>query len=483
MADTIARPFPEGFLWGAASAAYQVEGGWDADGKGPSIWDTFARIPGTTFRGSNGDVAADHYHRYAEDVALMGELGLKAYRFSVAWSRVFPTGSGQVNEAGLAFYDRLIDALRDAGIEPVLTLYHWDLPQALADAYGGWESRSIIADFDRYCTTLFRRFGDRVRYWCTQNEMNLDFHRAFVLGLHPPGVRDTRRFYEAVHIALLANATVIQSFRKYVPNGKIGPVFSYMPGYPASPRPEDILAFETAEELQQHWWLDPYLRGRYPDAGWALLQARGLAPTIRDGDAELLAAAQPDFLGVNYYFSLCYEANAADGVGQAGINRSGDKGSTEVSGVPGLYKTARNPYVETTDWDWSVDPVGLRITLRRLASRYRIPMMITENGLGAFDTVTPDGHVHDADRIAYLRSHLEQCRLAMDEGVTLIGYCAWSFTDVLSWLNGYQKRYGLVYINRDETDDRDLRRVRKDSFAWYKNVVETNGAAASLSAE
>ena len=180
MVDTAARPFPDGFLWGAASAAYQVEGAFDADGKGPSIWDTFSKIPGNTFAGSNGDVAADHYHRYAEDVALMAEIGLKAYRFSVAWSRVFPAGRGEVNEAGLAFYDRLIDALRAAGIEPVLTLYHWDLPQALADAYGGWESRDIIADFDRYCTTLFRRFGGRVRYWCTLNEMNHDItHSTF----------------------------------------------------------------------------------------------------------------------------------------------------------------------------------------------------------------------------------------------------------------------------------------------------------------
>lgn len=477
VADTPARPFPDGFLWGAASAAYQVEGGFDADGKGPSIWDIFATIPGKTFKGSNGDVAADHYHRFAEDVALMAELGLKAYRFSVAWSRVFPAGRGPVNEAGLAFYDRLIDALNAAGIEPVLTLYHWDLPQALADAYGGWESREIIEDFDHYCTTLFRRFGDRVKYWCTLNEMNHDFQRAYLLGLHPPGVRDSKRFYEAVHIALVANARAIQSFRKHVPGGKIGPVFPYMPAYPASARPEDVLAFENAEEFLQHWWLDPYLRGHYPDAAWAWLQARGLAPTVADGDAALLAAARPDFLGVNYYFSLCYAANPADGVGLGEVNVTGAKGSTAETGVPGLYKTTPNPYVETSNWDWAIDPVGLRIVLRRLASRYRIPMMITENGLGEFDSVTPDGHVHDAYRVAYLKSHLEQCRLAIDEGVDLIGYCAWSFTDVLSWLNGYQKRYGFVYINRDETDARDLRRVRKDSFAWYRRVIATNGAA------
>ena len=365
---------------------------------------------------------------------------------------------------------------RAAGIEPVLTLYHWDLPQALQDAYGGWESREIIADFDRYCTTLFRRFAGRVKYWCTLNEMSHDFQRAYLLGLHPPGVRDARRFYAAVHIALLANAQVIRSFRTHVPDGRIGPVFPYMPAYPASSRPEDVLAFENAETFLQHWWLDPYLRGHYPDAAWDWLQARGLAPTMGDGDAELLAAAHPDFLGVNYYFSVCYAANPADGVGLGEINRSGAKGSTEVSGVPGLYKTAPNPHVETSNWDWAIDPIGLRIVLRRLASRYRIPMMMTENGLGEFDTLTPDGHVHDAGRVAYLKSHLEQCRLAIDEGVELFGYCAWSFTDVLSWLNGYQKRYGFVYIDRDETDARALRRVRKDSFAWYQRVIATNGS-------
>nr|WP_294503341.1 glycoside hydrolase family 1 protein [uncultured Rhodopila sp.] len=475
MPDLAARAFPDGFLWGAASAAYQVEGAFDADGKGPSIWDVFSKIPGNTYKGSNGDVAADHYHRYAEDVALMAELGLKAYRFSVAWSRVFPAGRGEINEAGLAFYDRLIDGLRAAGIEPVLTLYHWDLPQALADAYGGWESREIIQDFDRYCTILFKRFGGRVKYWCTLNEMNHDFQRAYLLGLHPPGMRDPKRFYQAVHIALLANATAIQSFRKLVPDGKIGPVFPYMPAYPASPRPEDVLAFENAEEFLQHWWLVPYLRGHYPDAALTWLKARGLAPSIQDGDVELLAAGRPDFLGVNYYFSVCYAANAGDGVGLAGINSTGAKGSTETSGVPGLYRTAPNPFVETTNWDWAIDPIGVRIVLRRLANRYRIPIMITENGLGAFDTLTSEGHVHDADRVAYLRSHLEQCRLAIEEGVDLIGYCAWSFTDVLSWLNGYQKRYGLVYIDRDETEEREPRRVRKDSFAWYQRVIATNG--------
>lgn len=470
------RSFPQGFLWGAASAAYQVEGAFDADGKGSSIWDVFSKIPGKTFKGSNGDVAADHYHRFEEDVALMAELGMTAYRFSVAWSRIYPDGRGEVNEAGIAFYDRLINALKAAGIEPVLTLYHWDLPQALQEAYGGWESREVIADFDRYCRTLFERFGDRVKYWCSLNEMNVDMSRAFLLGLHPPGGRDEKRFYEAVHVSLLANATAMRSFHQMVPNGKIGPVFPYCPCYPISSRPEDILAFENAEEFLQHWWLDPYIRGRYPEAAFRWLSAEGLAPTVEDGDFELLASAKPDFLGVNYYFSVCYADNGPDGVGIADFNTTGKKGTTPTTGVPGLYKTAPNPHVETSNWDWAIDPVGLRIVLRRLNSRYGLPMMITENGLGEFDEVTEDGKVHDQYRIDYLRSHIEQCRLAINDGVDLIGYCAWSFTDVLSWLNGYQKRYGFIYINRDETDLRDLARIRKDSFCWYQKVIASNGA-------
>ncbi|WP_370677210.1 glycoside hydrolase family 1 protein [Pleomorphomonas sp. PLEO] len=468
--------FPEGFLWGAASAAYQVEGAFDADGKGPSIWDVFAHIPGKTYKGSNGDIAADHYHRFEEDVALMAELGLSAYRFSVAWSRILPDGRGEVNEAGLAFYDRLIDALKAANIEPVLTLYHWDLPQALMEAYGGWESREVIADFDRYARILFERFGDRVKYWCTLNEMSVDFQRAYLLGMHPPGVSSPERFYQAVHIAHLANATAIRSFRELVPNGLIGPVFPYFPGYPASSRPEDVLACEDAEEFLQHWWLDPYVFGRYPKAALKWLEEEGLAPDIRPGDAEIMAWSRPDFLGVNYYFSFCYEANGRDGVTQAAFNTTGVRGTTPSAGVPGLYRTSPNPFVATTNWDWTIDPVGLRIVLRKLNSRYGLPMLITENGLGEFDKIAEDGAIHDPYRIDYLARHIEQCQLAITDGVDLLGYCAWSFTDVLSWLNGYQKRYGFVYIDRDETDTRDLRRVRKDSFSWYRQVIATNGA-------
>lgn len=469
------KAFPDGFLWGAASAAYQVEGAWDADGKGPSVWDLFAKRPGKTFQGSNGDVAVDHYHRFAEDVALMAEMGLKAYRFSVSWPRIFPQGRGEVNEAGLAFYERLIDTLLAHHIEPVLTLYHWDMPQALQDEYGGWEDRRIIADFEHYCVTLFRRFAGKVKYWVSLNEQNYNLTNAYQLGTHPPAVENRKRFFAANHIAFLANARVIAAFRRHVPDGLIGPSFAYSPAYPGSSSPADMLAFENAEELTNHWWLDTYCFGRYPQAALAWLTETGEAPDILPGDLEILSQGQPDFVGVNYYQTLTYTGNALDGVTLQRINTTGQKGTTPASGIPGLYKTLANPFVETSNWDWAIDPTGLRIGLRRIASRYALPVMITENGLGEFDQLVDGERVHDDYRIAYLKAHVEACRLAISDGVKLLGYCAWSFTDILSWLNGYQKRYGFVYVDRDEQDAKDLRRIRKDSFHWYKKVIASNG--------
>ncbi|GJM74026.1 hypothetical protein HMSSN036_62420 [Paenibacillus macerans] len=252
-------PFPAGFLWGSASAAYQVEGAWDADGKGPSVWDVFTKQEGTTFKGSNGDVAVDHYHRYKEDIALMAEQGLKAYRFSVAWSRIYPAGRGEANERGLAFYDDLINELIAHGIEPVLTLYHWDLPQALMDEYGGWESRRIIEDFNHYAVTLFKRYGDRVKYWVSLNEQNYFVSYGYETGLHPPGVRDRKRMYEVNHIANLANATVIRSFREIVPGGLIGPSFAYKPYYPVNSAPANIFGLRKQRGAEQ-LLLDGHLR-------------------------------------------------------------------------------------------------------------------------------------------------------------------------------------------------------------------------------
>ncbi|UFJ42635.1 glycoside hydrolase family 1 protein [Brevibacillus humidisoli] len=469
------KKFPESFLWGSASAAYQIEGAWNEDGKGPSVWDLYSKIPGTTYKGTNGDVAVDHYHRYKEDVQLMAEMGLKAYRFSIAWSRIYPLGRGEVNEKGLQFYDNLIDELLEKGIEPIITIYHWDVPQALMDAYGAWESREIIEDFDRYCVTLYKRFGDRVKLWVTLNEQNIFIGLGYRAGIHPPGVRDVKRMHQANHIANLANARAIQTFRNHVPDGKIGPSFAYSPIYPLDCHPGNILASENAEELMNHWWMDVYAWGRYPRIMWSYLQEQGVAPDLEEGDLELLAAAKPDFMGVNYYQTTTVSHNPLDGIGEGAMNTTGRKGTSQDSGVPGIFRTNRNPYLETTNWDWTIDPVGLRVGLRRIANRYRLPVLVTENGLGEFDTLEPDDMVNDDYRIAYLQRHIEQIQGAISDGVEVLGYCTWSFTDLLSWLNGYQKRYGFVYVNRDEEGEKDLRRIRKKSFYWYRDVIRQNG--------
>lgn len=467
--------FPENFLWGAASAAYQVEGAWDEDGKGPSNWDVYVRTPGSTFKGTNGDIAVDHYHRYKEDVALMAEMGLKAYRFSIAWSRIFPQGRGPVNEAGLQFYNDLINELIKNNVEPIVTLYHWDLPQALQEAYGGWESRSIIEDFNNYCITLFKRYGDRVKYWVTLNEQNIFISHGYLNALHPPKVVDAKRMYQANHIASLANAKAIQSFRTYVPKGLIGPSFAYSPAYAYSSKPEDVLASENAEELNNHWWMDVYAWGEYPKLIWNYLEREGLAPTLEEGDMELLKSAAPDFMGVNYYRTSTYENNPLDGIGLGAMNTTGKKGSAPDTGTPGLFKTIKNPNLEATDWDWEIDPIGLRIALRRITNRYRLPILISENGLGAFDILEENDTVNDDYRISFIRRHLEECQQAITDGVNLLGYCVWSYTDLLSWLNGYQKRYGFVYINRDEDSEKDLRRIKKSSYYWYQKVIKNNG--------
>ncbi|WP_297632306.1 glycoside hydrolase family 1 protein [uncultured Clostridium sp.] len=468
--------FEENFLWGTASAAYQVEGAHDIDGKGLSIWDEYVKIPGTTFKNTNGNVAVDHYHRYKEDVALMKELGLKAYRFSVAWARVLPNGKGEVNEKGLRFYEDLIDELIENDIEPVLTIYHWDLPQALQDLYGGWESREVIEDFTNYCKVLFQRFNKKVKYWVTLNEQNVFIGLGYQAGLHPPAVKNTRRMLEANHIANLANASAINLFREMGIEGKIGPSFAFGPNYAYTCNPNDVIAKENADELNMYWWLDVYLKGKYPTIAWRYMERMGLEPTIEEEDLELLALGKPDFIGINYYRTTTIEANPLDGVGRSDfMNQDGKKGTAKEEGIEGVYKTKKNPYLDATDWDWEIDATGLRVGLRILTSRYdNIPIMITENGLGAFDKLE-DGEIHDTYRIEYLEKHIRACKEAVNDGVNLIGYCSWSYTDLLSWLNGYQKRYGFVYVDRDETDEKELRRIKKDSFYWYKEIIKTNG--------
>ena len=465
--------FPDDFLFGSASAAYQVGGAYREEGKGESIWDQWTKIEGKTYKGTNGDVAADHYHRYKEDIALMKEMGLKAYRFSVSWPRILPKGRGEVEKKGLKFYHDLIDDLLKNNIEPVMTLYHWDLPLALQEEYGGWESRKIIEDFKNYAGILFKEYGQKVKYFIILNEPNIFTQLAYVLALHPPGKKDMKTFLQAYHHTALVHAEVVKLFKEGEYPDQIGSSIAYSPGYAASDNPKDLEAKRRYEETINHWIMDSFYKGEYPKWGMEEFTRRGIAPKIMPEDYGVLKAGAElsDFIGINYYQSVTLAYNPEDGISLGEVNVSGEKGNFQESGIPGLYKQVFNHELEYTDWDWAIDPDGLYQALVEITKRYEKPIIISENGIGAFDKVE-EGEIHDTYRIDYFREHLRACLRAMDEGVELIGFCTWSFTDLLSWLNGYQKRYGFVYI---DFEDDALPRVKKESFYFYQQVIKTYG--------
>ena len=466
--------FQKNFLWGSASAAYQIEGAANIDGKGPSIWDIYSNIPGNTFKNTTGEVAIDFYHKFEEDIALMKEMGLKAYRFSVSWPRVLPKGKGEVNTKGIEFYHKVIDTLINNGIEPILTVYHWDLPQALQDEYAGWESREIIKDFTNYCILLYKEYGDKVKHWVTLNEQNVFTMLGYLLALHPPKVMDFQRFINVNHIANLANAAAIKEFRKYVPNGLVGPSFAYSPIYAKSEHPEDVLAMENAVELQNYLWMDVYANGEYSPLHINLLKKIGINLDLRAEDIELLKDSKPDFMGVNYYQSTTVTTKERK---QDEEEKLTNTVQSEAKNLPTdkLFVNCKNTHAKYTDWGWTIDPIGLQVSIRRITSRYNLPILITENGLGAYDTLEENGEIHDEYRINYLKEHVGAIRSAIEDGAEVLGYCTWSFQDLFSWLNGYAKRYGFVYVDRDEESEKELKRYKKDSFYWYKNVIESNG--------
>lgn len=470
---------PKDFLWGSASAAYQIEGAHLEDGKGVSNWDEFVKIPGKTFEGSTGETAVDHYHRYKEDIKLMADMGLKTYRFSIAWTRIFPTGRGEVNKKGLEFYQNIVDECLKYGIEPMITLYHWDIPQALVEEYGGWENPKVIDDFVNYSTFLFEQFKGKVNYWITMNEQNIFTSLGWLTALHPPGKFDDQKtFYQVNHHAFLAHAKTVIAFKDIIPDGQIGASFAYSPSYALDCNPDNAMSKVDFDNLKNFWWMDVYAYGRYPKNAMTYLEKQGVAPAVTKEDESLFkkAASLIDFMGVNYYQTTVCEYNDLDGVTPyAKMNTTGVKGTNEQTGIPGVYKTANNPYLATTDWDWTIDPEGLRYACKEITSRYNLPIVISENGLGAFDTLESDGSIHDPYRISFLEEHVKEVIKAIDEGCDVIAYCTWSFTDLLSWLNGYQKRYGFVYVDRDEKGG-SLKRYKKDSYYWYEKVIETNGA-------
>lgn len=460
-------PFPPDFFWGASTSAYQVEGAWDADGKGPSVIDVRTDLPEgvTDFR-----VAADHYHRFREDVALFAELGLKAYRFSVAWTRILPEGSGEVNPEGIAFYHRLIDTLREYGIEPIVTMYHFDLPDAL-DARGGWTNRDTIDAFVEYSRILFSEYGEKVRFWLTINEQNSMILNGPAVGTNGRNGGDMKVMYQQSHHMLLAQARAMSLCHEMLDDAKIGPAPNIVSVYPASPDPSDVLAADDWDAVRNHLYLDLAVRGTYNPLAWRYMEERGWAPEIQEGDMEEMAAADPDFIAFNYYSTQTVGASRGD-ASDLRI-RAGDQ--QIVRGEIGFYRSVKNETLPTNAFGWEIDPVGLRTTLRRLWDRYQLPLIITENGLGAFDELV-EGRVHDDYRIDYLRQHIEQIQLAITDGVDVFGYCPWTAIDLVSTHQGMRKRYGFIYVDRDEDDLGTLDRVRKDSFFWYQRVIASNGA-------
>jgi 6-phospho-beta-glucosidase len=462
--------FPPGFLWGGATAANQCEGAYDEGGKGLSIQDVMPRgIAGPPTEEPTPDnlklVGIDFYHRYAEDIALFAEMGFRTFRFSIAWSRIFPQGDeAEPNEEGLAFYDRVLDELEKHGIEPLVTISHYETPLALARKHDGWVSRAMIDHYARYARTLFERYGSRVRYWLTFNEINSVLHAPFLSGgiVTPKDQLSPTDLYQAVHHELVASALATKIAREVAPEAQIGCMLIAMPTYPLTPDPADALAVMQADHLNLAFG-DVHCRGEYPGYLLRHLREQGVELQVTEEDRETLRHTV-DFVSFSYYMSLCESADPDVKAGEGNL----------MGGVP-------NPTLEASEWGWQIDPVGLRIVMNQFWDRWRKPLFIVENGLGAKDElVEVDGRrtVVDDYRIAYLDDHLVQVGEALRDGVEVLGYTTWGCIDLVSASTAQMsKRYGFVYVDRGDDGSGTLARYKKKSFDWYAEVIRTNGAS------
>ena len=464
-------PFPDGFLWGGATAANQIEGAYDEDGKGLSVQDVMPRgISGPRSETPTPDnlklVGIDHYHRYAEDIALFAEMGFGVYRFSIAWSRIFPKGDEtEPNEAGLAFYDRILDELEKHGIEPLVTISHYETPLHLAEQYGGWTNRELIGFYERYARTLFERFGSRVTYWLTFNEINSLLHAPFMSGgiPIPEGGVPEEQLYQAMHHELVASARATRIAREVAPDAKVGCMVLSMPVYPLSPSPDDALAVMDADHGNLVYG-DVHTRGAYPGYFLRTLREKGITLDISDQDRDYLTNTV-DFVSFSYYMSIAETADPAK----------------KVAGEGNIMGGVSNPTLPASEWGWQIDPVGLRLVLNQFWDRWQKPLFIVENGLGARDQlVEVDGEktVVDDYRIAYLNDHLVQVGEAIEDGVDVLGYTSWGCIDIVSASTAQlSKRYGFIYVDRNDDGTGTLERYRKKSFGWYADVIRSNGAS------
>lgn len=462
--------FPEGFLWGGATAANQFEGAYDQGGKGLSIQDIMPKgIMAPPSKEPTEDnlklTGSDFYNRYAEDIALFAEMGFKTFRFSIAWSRIFPNGDEETpNEEGLAFYDRVLDELEKHGIEPLVTISHYETPLHLAREYDGWTDRRLTDFYERYARVLFERYGQRVKYWLTFNEINAIIHAPLMAGgiLTPKEELSKQDLYQAIHHELVASARVTRLAREVAPGAQIGCMILAMPTYPLTPDPEDVLKALQAEQANYAFG-DVHCRGYYPGYFLRRLREAGVELEITDQDREDLKNTV-DFVSFSYYSSVCESADPSQEAGESNI----------MGGI-------KNPTLKASEWGWQIDPVGLRIVLNDYWDRWQKPLFIVENGLGAKDELLEvDGvkTVQDDYRIDYLNQHLTQVGEALADGVDLLGYTTWGCIDLVSASTAQlSKRYGFIYVDRNDDGQGSLERYRKKSFDWYKEVIATNGGS------
>lgn len=454
--------FPPGFVWGSATAAIQIEGAASEEGKGPSIWDVFCRRhPERIHDGGTPEVACDHYHRWAEDVRWMSHFGHTGYRMSISWPRVLPEGAGTPNEAGLAFYDRLFDALLAQGIAPNVTLYHWDLPAALQS----WENPATVEAYLEFAELCFRRYGDRVKLWATLNEPAWTTMQGYFTGVHPPNRKDPRAAIQVAHNFLTAHTRAVELYHEIWGRPRsgegIGIALNVSHVYPATDSPEDVSAARLADGILNRWFFEPVLAGRYPEDVSALYRRCGLAPV---GEVDF-ARDTVDWLGVNYYFP--HHASADAPSTDYHLNISGEKQEASRFAIEGLFRFVQNPRGRYSDWNWEIDPKGLYELLLRVREYRDLPVYVTENGIGLQDRLE-DGEVDDPQRIAYVSEHLQAVHRALQQGVDVRGYYMWSLMDNFSWVNGYKKRYGFLHVDRET-----LERTPKRSAAWFSDLARS----------
>ncbi|NLC96825.1 MAG: glycoside hydrolase family 1 protein [Erysipelotrichaceae bacterium] len=471
--------FPKDFLWGASTSSAQVEGGFDKGGRGLSIWDTKVLNEGTC----SFHYASDHYSHYKEDIALMAEMGFKAYRFSISWSRIMPDGEKEVNQEGLDFYTNLFEELKKYDIEPIVTIFHFDLPLALQEKYGGWNNRDMIDVYVNYCKVLFENYDKYVKYWLTFNEQNmLIFFGAFDMLGGTKKLNSQNDLYNQAHIQLVAQAKAIHLCHKMCSNALIGPAPNITTSYPATSNPMDYIASLNMDDLRNNFYLDALCFGRYPKSVERYFEWNNVVLDVHEGDFELMKTCKPDFIGFN-----CYGNDTTEYIEYEEVNFSelltGDNRDLsyliKLMEKPGVGRAVSNNYFFKGEDGHLFDPYCIRVTARRLTDRYHLPLIITENGYGRKDILEEDGSIHDSYRIEHLKETIKEMELGIKEGANIIGYCPWSAIDLVSTREGISKRYGFIYVDRDEDDEKaknsEMKRYKKDSFYWYKEVISSNG--------